>query len=323
MTYTTPTALRIALEQRLLKQSNDSGISLDRLRRRVIFERVVSRLEVADPGHWVLKGGMALEVRLRDEARLTKDIDLGLRDMIDDGEALHERLVLALAADPFGDGFVITAEPVTQLMEDIAGHVTWRSRLEAFLAGRPFGRVQLDVSPRGHELEDTDFVPLPNSLAFADINVPVIEIIDVQRHAAEKLHAMAKDFGDRENTRVRDLVDIVILHEHSLLDHQQLAVATYAVWRERNNEPPPARLPPLPASWALRYEQLAAGHDLATAKFPAAITLVSRPGRPASAHDRAVRGADGEAPDPAARRRWVGSGDDCGGAPVVRGSAQG
>ena len=44
---------------------------------------------------------MALEVRLGDEARLTKDIDLGLRDMNDDGEALHERLVVALAADPF------------------------------------------------------------------------------------------------------------------------------------------------------------------------------------------------------------------------------
>ena len=147
MTYATPTALRIALEQRLLNESNDSGISLDRLRRRVIFERVVSRLEAADPGHWVLKGGMALEVRLRDEARLTKDIDLGLRDTIDDGEELHERLVEALATDPFSDGFVITAEPVTQLAEDNAGQVTWRSRLEASLGGRPFGRVQLDAWP--------------------------------------------------------------------------------------------------------------------------------------------------------------------------------
>src|SRR5882672_6927476 len=110
MTYATPAALRVALEQRLLNQSNDSGISLDRLRRRIVFERVVARLEAADPGRWVLKGGMALEVRLRDQARLTKDIDLGLRDTIEDGAELHERLVVALAADPFGDGFLITAE---------------------------------------------------------------------------------------------------------------------------------------------------------------------------------------------------------------------
>lgn len=275
MRYATATALRIALEQRLLTQSNDSGISLDRLRRRVVFERVVSRLEVAQPGRWVLKGGMALEVRLRDEARLTKDIDLGLRDIVNDGTDLHELLVAALTADPFGDGFVITAEPVTQLLEDTAGHVTWRSRLATSLGGRPFGRVQLDVSPRGHELVDTDFVPLPNSLAFAEVDAPVIEIIDVQRHAAEKLHALARDFGDRENTRVRDLVDVVILVEHHLLDRQQLAVATRAVWRERNGELPPAGLPPLPHNWAPRYDQLAAEHDLAAATFAEAVALVT------------------------------------------------
>ncbi len=183
---------------------------------------------------------MALEVLLRDEARLTKDIDLGLRGVVDDGTDVHELLVAALTTDPFGDGFVITAEPVTQLMEDTAGHATWRSRLAASLGGKPFGRVQLDISPRGHELVDTDFVPLPNSLAFADVDAPAIEIIDVQRHAAEKLHALARDFGDRENTRVRDLVDVVILIEHQLLNREQLADATRAVWRERNDELPPA-----------------------------------------------------------------------------------
>ena len=59
---------------------------------------------------------------------------------------------------------------------------------------------------------------LPNSLAFAGIDAPSIEILDVNRHGAEKYHAMLKDFGDRENTRVRDLLDLVILVEHELLD---------------------------------------------------------------------------------------------------------
>ena len=83
MTYETPQALRTALEQRLLNRSHETGVALDRLRRRVMFERIVARLEAAEPGQWVLKGGMALEVRLRDDARLTKDIDLGLRDDVD------------------------------------------------------------------------------------------------------------------------------------------------------------------------------------------------------------------------------------------------
>lgn len=273
--YETPQALRMALEQRLHNQANDSGISLDRLRRRVIFERVVSRLHAAEPGRWVLKGGMALEVRLRDGARLTKDIDLGLRDAISQGAELHERLVAALGADPFDDGFVITAEPVTQLIQDGAGHETWRSKVTASLGGKHFGRVQLDISPRAHELEDTDTVPLPNSLAFASIGAATIEIIDVQRHAAEKFHAMHRDFGDRENTRVRDLVDVVILYEHWLLDPESLAVATRSVWQERNVATPPAEFPPLPSSWAVRYEQLAIEHDLTAATFPAAVALVT------------------------------------------------
>ena len=205
MTYETAQALRAAIEDRLRNQSDATGISLDRLRRRVVFERVVARLQVAEPGRWVLKGGMALEVRLRDRARLTKDIDLGLRETVEDGTELHERLVEALAVDPFSDHFALTAPPLTRLSEDGAGFLTWRTTVEARLAGRVFGWVKLDISPRAHELEATEQVSLPNSLAFADIAAPAIEIIDVQRHAAEKLHAIQRDFGSRDNTRVRDL----------------------------------------------------------------------------------------------------------------------
>ena len=50
MTYGTPRALRVALEQRLLTRSNASGVGLDRLRRRVIFERIVARLQGAELG---------------------------------------------------------------------------------------------------------------------------------------------------------------------------------------------------------------------------------------------------------------------------------
>lgn len=275
MTYDTAEALRIALEQRLLNQSRESGINLARLRRRVIFERVVARLEAAEPRQWVLKGGMALEVRLRDDARLTKDIDMGLRSTISAAAELQERLVEALTADPFVDRFVITVGPVAQLMEDGAGQVTWRASVAAHLAGRLFGGVQLDVSPRAHELEQTDIVPLPNSLAFAGIDAPSIEIIDVHRHAAEKYHAMLRDFGDRDNTRVRDLVDLVILREQGLLDPIVLAVAARQVWLERHAATPPISVPPFPVSWPDRYEVLAADHDLSTTTFPAAVVVVT------------------------------------------------
>lgn len=274
MTYETAQALRMALEQRLLSRSKATGVSLDRLRRRVLFERIVSRLYAAEPGRWVLKGGMALELRLRDEARLTKDIDLGLRDEVTDAEELRERLVEALAIDAGDDKFTLIAGPVKQLMEDDGGRLTWRVKVAAELAGRPFGGVQVDISPRAHELDTTDRVPLPNSLDFAGVVSPHVEIIDVNRHAAEKFHGMLRDYGDRDNTRVRDLVDLVILSEHKLLEPSALAGAVRLVWSERDGVGPPAVLPSLPTSWLGRYERLVAEHNLQAMSFPAAVSTV-------------------------------------------------
>lgn len=214
MTYDTPNALRMALEQRLQNQARDSGLTLDRLRRRVVFQRVVTRLQRAEPGRWVLKGGMALEVRLGDGARLTKDIDLGLRDEVLGADDLRDRLIETLGEDADGDGFEFSVAPAQRMALDGGGHLTWRVAVTARLDGRPFGAVKLDVSPRAHELEATEVVTLPNALAFAGLDAVQIEIIDVHRHAAEKYHAMSRDFGDRENSRVRDLVDLMLLRDH-------------------------------------------------------------------------------------------------------------
>lgn len=273
MTYSTPDALRMALEQRLLTQSEDSGVGLDRLRRRVVFERVTSRIQRHEPGAWVLKGGMALEVRLGEAARLTKDADFGVRTENLDGETLELRLLEALKLDPDGDKFVLTAGRATRLMEDGGGQPTWRVKVAAGLAGRPFGAIQLDVSPRASELTHTDMIQLPNSLGFAEIKTPLVEVIGVNRHAAEKLHAICADYGHRENTRVRDLVDLVILQEHGLLDSGELASELIAVWLERDGGPPPARLPDLPAGWVHRYESQAAELDVSAKTLPEAIEI--------------------------------------------------
>jgi hypothetical protein len=240
----------------------------------VLFDRVVARLESAEPGVWVLKGGMALEVRLKDDARLTKDVDLGLRDEVANPDDLHDRLIDALRADPVGDFFVLEVQRPTPLTEDLGGKSTWRARVTAHLADTEFGRVQLDISPRTHELHDTDRIELPNLLAFADIPPPTIEVIDIHRHAGEKYHGMLRELGDRENSRVRDLVDLVILIEHEMLDSQAVASACEKVWSERDGTRPPEVLPVLPQSWPGRYEQIAGEYDIEAQSFSAAYTLV-------------------------------------------------
>ena len=274
MTYETPEAFRTALEDRLKTRSREGGPGLDRLRRRVLFERIVARLQSAEPGLWVIKGGMALEVRLRDDARLTKDLDLGLRADVHEGADLEDRLIEALSVDSDGDRFVLSVGSVKRLMEDDDGRATWRAQIAATLAGRVFGGVQVDISPRAHELDATDLLPLPNSLEFAGVATPVVEVVDLQRHVAEKFHGMLKVFEDRDNSRVRDLVDLVILSEHGLIDVSEAATAIQAVWSERDSTPPSV-LPPLPTSWPDRYERLADEHGLHAATFPDAVAVVA------------------------------------------------
>jgi hypothetical protein len=105
--------------------------------------------------------------------------------------------------------------------------------------------------------------------------VPDIEIIDVHRHAAEKFHGMLREVGERENTRVRDLVDLVILDEHRLLEARKLRAALTSVWAERNRSSPPVRLPELPSGWGPRYERVAVEQELDTSAFNAATARVA------------------------------------------------
>lgn len=103
--YKDSVALRRGLEVRLKQESDASGMDLGRLRRRVVFDRVAARLAAAPGGGWVLKGGAALEFRLLDRARMTKDLDLAIRTTQPDGTEVRESLIDALAADPDQDGF--------------------------------------------------------------------------------------------------------------------------------------------------------------------------------------------------------------------------
>jgi hypothetical protein len=91
MNYSTGRAFRRALESRLRKQSLQTAIPLVRLRKLVAFNRLPKRLACAEPGAWILKGGLALQLRLAEKARLTKDIDLLLRKPLADAPTMLRR----------------------------------------------------------------------------------------------------------------------------------------------------------------------------------------------------------------------------------------
>ena len=69
------------------------------------FERLLVRFALADGERWVLKGGAAVEVRMADRARTTKDIDLAARHTDGTDADVREALVDVLLSDPQGDFF--------------------------------------------------------------------------------------------------------------------------------------------------------------------------------------------------------------------------
>jgi hypothetical protein len=83
MRYADASTFRQALEQRLRNAAAGNALRLARDRKRVAFERLLARLVLAAPGQWLLKGGFALDLRLADRARTTKDVDIEGRSASD------------------------------------------------------------------------------------------------------------------------------------------------------------------------------------------------------------------------------------------------
>jgi Nucleotidyl transferase AbiEii toxin, Type IV TA system len=276
MSCATPGALRAALEARLQSQEATSVADPDRRRRRAVFERLLVRLQHAMPGQWVLKGGMALEVRLGQRARTTRDLDLALRQAVRDGDEVRERVIEALAEDPEGDGFEFRIGPTRAIDVDEAGRPGWRFLVDARLDGRTFAKVRLDVVARAEEISATDRVRLPSVLAFAGFPDHEVEAVDPAQHFAEKLHAFTRPYGERPNSRVKDLPDLVLLVQDGLAPSAELLAAVEHVFAARATHPVPTDLPDPPAEWAERYATLARDLDLGPATVEEAMALLRR-----------------------------------------------
>lgn len=274
MQYESPAALRDGLEARLVRESQDRNRDLQWLRKRVVFERMLVRLETADPGKWVVKGGIAVEIRLHGRTRATKDLDLGLREERQDGEVIREELIDALGNDPEGDWFLFAVGGMLLLTPDEAGRSGWRYPIECSLAGRVFDRVKVDVVSRPDELTATDRLPLPGTLSFAGFPRRDVEVVAPDQQFAEKLHALTRTYGDRPSTRVRDLVDLVILIEEELVSPANARSACERVFRSRDTHPLPVDIPDPPAGWADDYAKMAADVEVSVTSLPDAIVLV-------------------------------------------------
>jgi hypothetical protein len=149
---------------RLLEHSRRTGLSLVRLRRAVVFDRLLARLLAVAAGRWVLKGGLALDYRLGARARTTQDLDLGRQD----DEAAATADLRRAEASPLDDFFVFAVGRTAALEEATEGAAV-RYRVRTSLAGRPFETVTLDVGFGPPPTRAPEPLPGPDLLAFAGL----------------------------------------------------------------------------------------------------------------------------------------------------------
>jgi len=265
--YETPQAFRNALEARLRNTAQERGNDLQRLQRRVAFERLLARLFMLDDPPWLLKGGYALELRLADRARSTLDLDLSVPDPehlqlqasagkdVPRAQVVYDHLQQAAKRD-VNDGFeFLISRPREERTGAPGGGI--RCAVEARLAGRPFVRFHLDTGLGDAVLGQPDWVEGSGLLGFAGIPAAHVALYPVDQQFAEKIHAYTFPWQDRDNTRVKDLVDLVLLVHSGQLKPERVKQALRATFETRGTHPLPTQLPMPPTDWAEPYAALA------------------------------------------------------------------
>ncbi len=254
MNYASAEDFRRALQDRLRNEAQKHpSIRIERLRKRIAFERFLARLQVTSSDAWVIKGGMALEMRFDDRARMTKDLDLATP-----ADATAVLAILQTAAElDLRDQFAFQIDVVEAWLLD-EGERTLRTRLRSFLANQRFEFAGLDVGLEKALPRDLVIVKGSTLLEFAGVEPIRIPALPLEFHLAEKLHACMRIYADgRPSSRVKDLVDIVLIVTETSFESSPLLSAIESTFQSRQTQPIPIRFPPPPDFWERGFQEMA------------------------------------------------------------------
>lgn len=264
----TPTT-KARLEQLITQWQKDSGQPVARLNLRIAAMMLAGALaRVVDPnglGVFAAKGGIAMELRMGDRARATRDVDLVLRG---DPDQLADLLDEGLR-EPYRD-FSFRRDAISDLPARL--HVK-KVRVQVSFAGRVLSSPQLEIAPL--DTGDEEFVTVPGAtLDAVGLEGPDFVLVLAERwQIAQKLHAVTEQFPDaRENPRFRDLIDLQLL-EALEPDPALVRDACERVFAARAQHAWPPTLVAQP-SWHDAYAAMAAGLRLDATDVDDAVRVV-------------------------------------------------
>lgn len=270
-------AFKASLEAHLRKRATERAIPLATLQLKFVIERLLARLFRDENPAWLLKGGFAMDLRFRPRARTTKDVDLSVAvqtvgDRPPAIAAIRDRLQVAVDAD-LGDFLVYRiAAPKKELTNAPGGGA--RYPCEALLLGKTYARLHIDVGFGDPVLGEPEPLRGDDLLDFAGIAPAIALAIPKAQQFAEKVHTYTFPWGDRLNTRTKDLADLVLLIERGGLDVDPVRAAVEATFRVRGTHGRPASLSPPPKEWEVDFTTMAAEAGLSTSDYLAAFAII-------------------------------------------------
>ncbi len=237
--------------------AREAGVSEGRVRAWIAYMILAGVLERAADGgapRFSVKGGVALELRLGDRARTTKDIDVVLQHPDAD---LARTLERALTGEDY-QGFSFRRKGESLLLDN----GTINMEFAASDRGGAWTSVTVDIAraePGEAEVEWVRAISLTD--AFGVTGPIELPCLPLRFHIAQKLHGMTlPPRSGKRNERFRDLIDLLLM-EALVTDYVGLRNACESVFRTRSTHdwPPPLDVPP---HWIEPFARMAADLEL-------------------------------------------------------------
>ena len=258
-TFSTPTAFRHALEDRVKAAAKSAGrADASRNRQLLLADRLLARLRIEFGEKVITKGGVALGLRLTEKARATRDLDLliagpptTLLERLQSASSLnlHDQLEFTISRAPEDKGTI---------ENDGLAYEGFRFRVTPMLGGKTYGdRFGLDVVLGPVPKQGVEEVEGGAMLSFVGIPAHRHRLLPRTLHIAEKLHAYTQP-RPSPNTRVKDLPDLVLLAHTGEFDAEGLRSVLHDLFAERGTHALPDSLPlPPSALWVEAYARMA------------------------------------------------------------------
>ena len=256
------------LQRVVSEAANAKGVIEPRLQRWISTMALLGALERAnaEPNRGLLlKGGVAMELRLGMKARTTKDVDFVFHGPLD---APLEDLDEAIA-EPYSGFAFERGQP-----EPIRDTGSYRFDVKLYYGEKrqSWQTVQVEVSLAEIDSLESDEVP---AIGIDDLGLEgptTVLCLSLRYQIAQKIHACTERFDGGENDRSRDLIDLILLRElvEDLSAVREACVITFER-RGKHSWPPDLSIEP---SWPDTYAEEATRYEFAVPTVEEAAELV-------------------------------------------------